>query len=101
MKIATLPRPTSPQKSHPPLSQQPSLKVEILSSLPFWKIFLEVQPPLAQHKGGGGQVGAHTMERFINNIYEMYLYCAQIYLCLEIIAWLEGDNMQLAYYRQL
>ena len=37
--------PPSPQKSHPPLSQQPPLKVEVLSSPPFFKIWLEAQPP--------------------------------------------------------
>ena len=37
MKIATLP----PEKSQPPLSQQLPLKLEVLSSPPFLKIWLE------------------------------------------------------------
>ena len=43
--------PLPPKKKSPPLSQQPPLKVEVLSS-PLFKIWLEAQPPLP--KGGGG-----------------------------------------------
>ena len=50
MKIAT--PPSSPEKSHLPLSQQPPLKVEVLSSPPFLKIWLEAQSP--QQKGRRG-----------------------------------------------
>ena len=43
----------------PPLCQQTSLKVEVLSS-PFLKIWLVAQPPIRPaEKGGGG--GAYTM----------------------------------------
>ena len=48
------PRPPPREKSHPPLSQQPPLKVEVLSNPPFLKIWLEAQPPLQKKKGGGG-----------------------------------------------
>ena len=46
--------PSPPEKSHPPLSQQPPLKFEVLSSPPppFFKIWLKVEPPPLQ-KGGG------------------------------------------------
>ena len=46
---------TPSRKKSPPLSQQPPLKVEVLSSPPFLKIWLEVQPPLPppQQKGEG------------------------------------------------
>ena len=44
-----------PEKIHHPLSQQPPLKVEVLSSPPFLKIWLEAQapPPTAERFGGG------------------------------------------------
>ena len=43
-----------PEKSHPPLSQQPPLKVEALSSSPpFLKIWLEAHPPPPAERGGG------------------------------------------------
>ena len=42
-----------PEKKSPPLSQQPPLKVEVLSSTPFLKIWLQAQPPALQ-KGAGG-----------------------------------------------
>ena len=38
-------------KKSPPLSQQPPLKVEVLSSPPFLKIWLEAQPPPAERQG--------------------------------------------------
>ena len=47
-----------PEKSHPPLSQQPPLKVEVLSSPSFLKIWLEVQPSPPQQKGEG----VHTIQ---------------------------------------
>ena len=51
-----------PEKSHPALSQQPPLKVEVLSSPPpFSKIWLEAQPPPLQ-KGG-----VPTMVYYNNN----------------------------------
>ena len=42
-----------PEKSHSLSLRNPPLKVEVLSSHPFLKIWLEVQPPPPQHKGGG------------------------------------------------
>ena len=45
---------TTPRKKSPPLSQQPSLKVEVLSSPPSWKFSWRFNPPV---DGGGG--GAH------------------------------------------
>ena len=45
----------SPVKKSSPLSQQPSLKVEVLPSPPFLKIRLEVQLPQAEREG------VHTM----------------------------------------
>ena len=44
----------TPEKSHLPLSQQPPLKVEVMSSSPppFLKIWLEVQPPSSRKEGG-------------------------------------------------
>ena len=43
-----------PEKSHPALSQQPPLKVEVLSSPPppFSKIWLEAQPPPPAERRG-------------------------------------------------
>ena len=47
----------TPEKSHPsPLfPRNPPLKVEVLSSPPFWKIWLEAQSPC--RKGGGVHYG--------------------------------------------
>ena len=48
---------TPPEKSHPPLFPcNPPLKVEVLSSPPFWKFGWRLNPP-AERGGGGG--GAH------------------------------------------
>ena len=49
------------KKVTPVFPSNPLLKVKVLSSPPFLKIWLEVQPPPLppQHKGGGG--GVHTM----------------------------------------
>ena len=46
------------EKSHHPLSQQSHLKIEILSSPPFLKIWLEAQPPPPPSRIGGGGGGA-------------------------------------------
>ena len=37
--------PPSPWKKSPPLSQQPPLKVEVMSSPPFWKFCFKSNPP--------------------------------------------------------
>ena len=50
--------PPHPEKSHPLFPSNFPLKVEVLSSSPFLKICLEVQPPSRKGKGGGG---VHTM----------------------------------------
>ena len=49
-----------PRKKSSPCSQQPPLKAEVLSSSPFLKICLEVQPP-SQQKGGGGGGGGGAL----------------------------------------
>ena len=43
----------SPEKKSPPLSQQPPLKVEVLSSPPFWKYGWRFNPPAERVKEGG------------------------------------------------
>ena len=40
-----------PEKSHPLFSSNPSVQVEVLSSTPFLKIWLEAQPPPAEMRG--------------------------------------------------
>ena len=50
MKIAT----PCTEKSNPFLSQQPPLKVEVLPSPPFFKIWLEAQTPCRKVGGRGG-----------------------------------------------
>ena len=63
-----------PEKSHLLLSQQLPLKIEVLSSPPFLKIWLEVQPsPLALQKEGA--VGAHYASHIQNfAIFKMLAY---------------------------
>ena len=46
MKIATLPS----EKSHPLFPSNPHLKSEVLSSLPFLKLWLEAQLPAAERE---------------------------------------------------
>ena len=57
--------PPPPEKSHPPLCQQPPLKVEILPSSPFLKIWLEFHPPspptLSRRRWGAHYVSAKSI----------------------------------------
>ena len=61
MKIAT-----SPEKSHPPLSQQPPLKDEFCQALPLFENLdggstPPPPPPPAEKRGVGVGGGVHTM----------------------------------------
>ena len=57
--------PPHPEKSHPLFPGNFPLKVEVPSSSPFLKIWLEVQPPSRKGKGGGG---AHYALRHNNKV---------------------------------
>ena len=66
-------QPPPPEKSHPPLSQRPPLKVEVLSSPPFLKIWLEAQPPPPplDRKDGGAHY-AYMSNYFFLNIFTLF-----------------------------
>ena len=53
----------TPLKKSPPLSQQPPLKIEILSSPPFWKFGRSLNPPRGGG-GGWGDGGVNTMQQY-------------------------------------
>ena len=61
-----------PEKSHPPLSQQLPLKVEILSSPLFLKIWLEAQPPPPLDRKDGGTHYAYMSNYFFLNIFTLF-----------------------------
>ena len=50
-----------PEKNHAPLSQQPPLKVEVLSSSPFFKICLDSQTPRPHPAPRLQKWGMHNM----------------------------------------
>ena len=73
VKIAP-PPPPSLEKSCSPLSQQPPLKVEVLSSPPFLKIWLETQPPCRK---GGGAHWKIVKFSFVAFLADFFLFCPQ------------------------
>ena len=76
-----------PEKSHPALSQQPPLKVEVLSSPPpFSKIWLEAQPPPLQ-KGG-----VPTMVYYNNNKCFLVLVIYISLLCFVCFFFQKAEN---------
>ena len=61
-----------PEKSHPFLSQQPPLKIEILLSPSFWKFGQRPKPPHEQ-KRGRSRGGVHSMELWTESGIDQYL----------------------------
>ena len=86
-------QPPPPEKSHPPLSQRPPLKVEVLSSPPFLKIWLEAQPPPPSTE----RMGVPTMLICLTTFFSIYLHFLKKDLWIMAFILLES-RIQVNYY---
>ena len=81
MKIA--PRPPPHEKSHPPLSQQPPLKVEVLSSPPLFENLVGDSTPL-QKRGGGGAHWKIVKFSFVAFLADFFYFALKTYGTLKM-----------------